>query len=714
MNKFIETLLSKYDPKEKELFLKAKFILITTVVVICALLITLIYTSYLGGLNTNVIFAEVVGFSIMLLALGMLIKGKYELAIHIILITGFFTTWMVLFLEDISILSKLDTIVFIIGLLAVMPLMFFRNRKPMVIYFILNMIVFIIFNYYLYLTAGLTKIERLDYFFDNTIVMIFVFFVAYALFAIYQQTLSTLKVELADRKKAEEALKKSENLFRLITGHTSALVSIHDAAGCYIFVSTSYEQLGYKPEELIGKSGLTMMEEEDKKTFLELLEKAKTGKMPGTFLSSRLKDKKGGIHYCSGSFDTVLKSDGSLEGVICVLEDITQLRKAQTEKIKALTLAADAEKMALVGQIAGKMAHDFNNILGVVMGNTELALIDCPDDETGKRLKLILDQTIHGKNLTKNLVAFAKDQEPKQEFFDVAEKMELIIALLKKDLEDIRVIREYSSTMPELLADPGMIEHAIVNLVQNSIHATSLVKNPEITIRTYHRNECIFIEIEDNGCGIPEEFLKEIFEPSFTLKGNKDKDAMYKPDIKGTGYGMSNVKRYVEQHKGYLAVQSEIQKGTILTISLPVIKKELTNNEKEDIEKGIVCFEKYILLIEDEQSISEVQHNILTHEPCNHKVDIAGSGKAATDLFDKNKYDLISLDYILPGELNGMDVYQYIRKTDTSVPILFVSGNIEFLESIKALKQKDPYIDHVSKPCRNIDYLDSINKLFEI
>ncbi len=85
----------------------------------------------------------------------------------------------------------------------------------------------------------------------------------------------------------------------------------------------------------------------------------------------------------------------------------------------------------------------------------------------------------------------------------------------------------------------------------------------------------------------------------------------------------------------------------------------------------------------------------------------------AVDLFDRNKYDLVSLDYVLLGELSGMDVYNHIRQTNNTIPILFVSGNLDFLESIKALKHKDPCIDHVSKPCKNKDYIDRIHELME-
>jgi signal transduction histidine kinase/ActR/RegA family two-component response regulator len=444
---------------------------------------------------------------------------------------------------------------------------------------------------------------------------------------------------------------------------------------------------------------------------LEHLADARKREISKAFLDYRLRDKKGGIHYFRGSFDAVSKPDGSIERIVCVGEDITELRRAQTEKVEAMALAAETEKLALVGQIAGKMAHDFNNILGVVMGNAELALMDCPHDNTRKTLELIFEQTLRGKNLTRNLVAFARDQEPRQEFFSIDEKMDLVINILKKDLEGIRVARQYGHSIPELLADPGMVEHAVVNLLQNSIHALSLVKQPKIIVRTYCKGEFIVLEIEDNGCGIPAEFLKEIFEPSFTLKGSKDMAGMYKTGIRGTGYGMSNVKKYIEQHKGRISISSELKKGTKVSISLPIIKKELTQEEIKEIKKENIRSGKYILLVEDEQAISDVQRRILTQEPLHHRVDIAANGQAAIDLVNKNSYDVISLDYILPGELTGMDVYHHIRTKNKIVPVLFISGNIEFLESIKDLKQRDPNIDHLSKPCKNMDYIGSIHKL---
>jgi len=291
--------------------------------------------------------------------------------------------------------------------------------------------------------------------------------------------------------------------------------------------------------------------------------------------------------------------------------------------------------------------------------------------------------------------------------------MDLVISLMKKDLEPIELVKEYEQGIPDLIADPGMIEHALVNLIQNAIHAVSKTKQPKLVVKAFCEGNHIGLKIIDNGCGIPKEHMADIFEPSFTLKGSQDMAGAYSPDIKGTGYGMSNVMRYIDQHQGGVYVESQVDKGTTFIIRLPLIHRELTNDEKEELASSVLETGKNILLVEDDTAISDIQYRILTQKPCCHKVTVATNGKMALDLFFKKPYDLVSLDYLLPGKINGMDVYNEIQKADKTMPVLFVSGNIEFLESIDQLKQQ-PQIDYLSKPCENKDYLQAINKLLSI
>jgi CheY-like chemotaxis protein len=231
-------------------------------------------------------------------------------------------------------------------------------------------------------------------------------------------------------------------------------------------------------------------------------------------------------------------------------------------------------------------------------------------------------------------------------------------------------------------------------------------------LKAYPQGDKVYFEIEDNGCGIPKEHQDSIYTPSFTLKGGHDKTGSYKSEIQGTGYGMSNVKKYiVEKHKGDISLESEVGKGTRITVALRIIKNQLSSAEKKEVVKSQIYDKRRILLVEDESAIADVQYQILTKEPFGHIVSMAVNGQAAIDGFDRNKFDAVSLDYMLPGNINGLDVYNHIRKCDKDIPVMFISGNIEFLESIQKLREKDPNIEHLSKPVDNLDYVNKINEL---
>lgn len=524
-----------------------------------------------------------------------------------------------------------------------------------------------------------------------------------------------LKKESQIRKKAQEELAESEKRYRLLYKNAPAgMYEIDFVANKFIKVNEimcSYT--GYTEKEFLEIDPIKLLTPKSQAKYINRLRVfLEKGEMPSEIVEYEVVKKDGGIIGAVLHTENTVK-DGNLVSAQVVVHDITQLKKAEDEKIRAQKIAGEHEKMALVGQIAGKMAHDFNNILGIIMGNAELSMLDAKDPEAKASFELIFEQTLRGKNLTKNLVAFAKDHEPRQKYFNLNEKINLVLGLLKNDLKTIRLIKNFHLEMPDILADPGMIEHAIVNLVQNSIHAVSLKKNPLIKIRTDVDRKSVRFEIEDNGCGIPKTYIDDIYEPSFSLKGSRDTQQAYSLEIKGTGYGMSNVKKYIELHKGTINVESTQGEGTLFSITLPLFSKELTPEEKKSLKSDDIVSEKRILLVEDEKEISDIQQRVLTQNPCNHSVDVASTAALAIELFDSNTYDAVSLDYVLSGKVTGMDVYNHIRKLNRNIPVLFISGNFTFLESIKDLMIKDPYIDHLSKPCRNKDYISSINRLLK-
>jgi len=513
------------------------------------------------------------------------------------------------------------------------------------------------------------------------------------------------------RTEAIQALEKSEKKYEAITNSAQDAIFCKDGNRRYTFVNPAMAELfNCKREDLIGKTPEELFDPLNAGIVVEVDNRTFDGERVSEIRTLSINGKEYTFHTIQAPLDIV---DGRVTSISGIVRDMTAQRDVEKEKVRAEHRSVEQEKHALVGRVAGKISHDFNNILGVIMGHSELALMGCKEEATQKALELIHSQTLRGRNLTRNLIAFARDQEPRQEYIKINEKIDLVVNLMKKEMEGVFLSKEFGRDLPDILADPGMMEHAMVNLLQNSLHALSTQAHPLITLRTFCSNDQVCFEVEDNGCGIPKEHLDVIFDPSFTLKGGRDTAGSYGKDIKGTGYGLSNVRKYIDQHRGSIRVRSEFGAGTCFTVCLPVIKKDLTEDEKENILKSGPQTGKAILIVEDEPAIFDVQHRILTDDPCRHTVDIAQNGRTALDLLDRNHYDLVSLDYMLPGNVTGMDIYRHIRETDQTLPILFISGNIEFLESVKELKSNDAQVDHLSKPCRNQEYIERINGLLE-
>jgi PAS domain S-box-containing protein len=526
-------------------------------------------------------------------------------------------------------------------------------------------------------------------------------------FSTIEQQGEVLAIENQQRKIAEHHLQKSRKKYRDMVELLPIPVSEYDLDLNTLYANkAARDWFGYTEAEFNSGINISHLTENGSlKTILSQIKYQKTGQ-PLKSIALKLKRKDGSTLWGQATFAVISKDDKPFAFRTCFV-DLSEQKKAE----KAQLYAAEQKKLALVGQVAGKIAHDFNNILAAIMGNTEIALTDCQDPNMEKTLKLLLEQSERGATLTRNLVAFSKDQEIKEDFFNVNEKVELVLNLLKKELQNIELTKELYSDLPRLLADPGMIEHALVNIIQNAVHATSTTLRPEITIKTYESDCNILIEIRDNGCGIPHQHRKDIYDPAFTLKGEQDKTGSYDSRIMGTGYGMSNVKKYMDLNKGTISFTSQLDKGTTFILSFPVTEKKLTAKEKAFFSAKPIVTRQKILLVEDEKTIASIQSDILTRSPFYHSTVLAPDGRKAMELFDSQSFDLVSLDYMLKGVDTGLDVYRHIRNADKQIPVIFVSGNMKFLKSVEELKSSDPFVEHLSKPHRNLVYLNTVNGL---
>ncbi|MCG8689561.1 MAG: PAS domain-containing protein, partial [Desulfobacterales bacterium] len=299
---------------------------------------------------------------------------------------------------------------------------------------------------------------------------------------------TTLNAEILAREKAQDEEQRMARILDQAISQSPSGIVIADAPDMRIHTANraAFEIRGQLPDKISEQH--VRMAFDDWEIFDTELRRYPVEKLPlfrairgGEIVRNEeiiVKDLQDRDHWLIVNASPVTDSRGEIVAGIVIFHDITTRKQIEKEKLDAQKFALEQAKHALVGQVAGKMAHDFNNILGVIMGNAELALVECRNREMKRIFSLILGQTHRGKNLTKNLVAFARDQEPKQAFFHLNGKIDLVLDLMKKDLARIWVETRYEPDLPKLLADPGMIEHMLVNLIQNAVHAVSRADRP--------------------------------------------------------------------------------------------------------------------------------------------------------------------------------------------------------------------------------------------
>ncbi|THB74569.1 MAG: PAS domain S-box protein [Desulfobacteraceae bacterium] len=593
MNRFLLIFLKRYDPENKELFLKAKFVLITTLTVILTLSSILLYTSWLVGMDNIVVAAELTAFAIMLCALVMLIRGRYGMAIHTILITGFTTVWAILFMTpNISMLTNVDTIVFIIGLMAAMPLMFFKSRTPMVVYFGVNFLLFIGFNLYLKQVGNLSVKEHLDYFFDNATVMIFVFFISFTLFSIYQEALNRLKNELLEKKHTERALKESENRLWLHLQNTPIGAVSMDLNYVINGWNPAAEKIfGYTESQAVG-SHITdlIIPEQSRHEVISVFEQLLSGSGGKRNINNNM-TQSGQTIICDWYNTLIDNNDGEQIGIASLVNDITEQKKTEEMMIQT-------EKMMSVGGLAAGMAHEINNPLAGMMQSAQVihqrlckplpsnmeaadklgiqlsALRQYMEDrDILNHLDNIHQSGSHASKIIRNMLSFSQKGPTQKSLHHLEDLIDSTLELAlndydlktEYDFKKIRIVREVEPGLPAIACEKTKIQQVLFNIIKNASQAINQEMpdhpSPTITIRLRNRPGCIHIEIQDNGPGMDPDVRKRIFEPFFTTK---DVD-------KGTGLGLSvSYFIIVDDHGGEMEVDSAPGKGTTFTLMLPL------------------------------------------------------------------------------------------------------------------------------------------------
>lgn len=353
-----------------------------------------------------------------------------------------------------------------------------------------------------------------------------------------------------------------------------------------------------------------------------------------------------------------------------------QLEKETMEKLKLKDQLMQSQKMEAIGQLAGGVAHDFNNQLGGIIGSAELIKHYTDNEKIIKYSDLILSAAQSSANLTKQLLAFARKGKETSMPVDLNKTIIQITQLLQRSLDKkIDIVHDFQSYNMFTIGDPAQLENAILNIAINAGHAmpeggsltfsTSIVDLKENSPYNLPADCYACIKIADTGIGMSSEVMERIFEPFFTTK---DKD-------KGTGLGLSATYGTIQQHSGSITVDSEQGKGSVFTILLPASHENVLG----DREKGQTLSDissTRILLIDDEEVILFTVSEMLNAMNC--AVETASDGYKGIEIFkqDPEKFDVIILDKIMP-RMSGLEVYLKLKEIKDDVKVILASGYSE-------------------------------------
>jgi len=472
-------------------------------------------------------------------------------------------------------------------------------------------------------------------------------------------------------KRAEEALRESEERYRLLADNVSDVIWTMDLNFKFTYFSPSIKQaLGYTPEEIISKRPDEVITpasyELVKKVIAEEMEIEMKGQ--GDLLRSRTVEveevrKDGTTLWVEIKASFLRDANNKAIGILGITRDIDERKKMETQLIQT-------EKLAAVGTLAYGIAHEFNNILAGMLANAELGLITQDSRQIKECFEIIADNSHRAASITNNLLAFARQKEARKELIDITEPLRSVLAVTRRDLEKLNLeIAEKFKPIPKIYCDAGQLSEVFLNMITNARDAMR-EKGGVLTIQVESDRDNIRIIFKDTGCGIPKELKGKIFEPFVTSKG-----ALGGSEIPGTGLGLFLSYGIIDGYQGKIEVESKVGKGTQFIISIPVSKnlppqpvQEIKNEPSGEIERKLK-----ILLVDDEETIVSGLKKFL--ESRGHQVTSSLRGNEGLKLFKKDKFDLVLSDITMP-DMDGIELIKKIKEQDQKTRVIVITGHI--------------------------------------
>jgi two-component system cell cycle sensor histidine kinase/response regulator CckA len=468
--------------------------------------------------------------------------------------------------------------------------------------------------------------------------------------------------DVTEIKKNEQALRESEEKYKKLVEDSHDIIYIRSFNRLLFVNDKACDITGYSREELYEKDIFELIHHDDRERVKEIAKNGLRGKKSPNTFAARIITKEGDVLYVECSFSKIVYQGNP--ATLGAVKDITKYRKLEQEIRKT-------EKLKSLGILAGGIAHDFNNLLTGILGNLSLAQLEA-EGEMSKMLKEAKSASDQAKTLTQQLLTFSKGGEP------VIETTSIVYPIMDSAnfaLRGSNVKCEYHfpQNLWKVKVDTGQISQVIQNLVINAdqampnggkikIEAKNIVLRDEHTL-PLDKGKYVKVIVEDKGVGIPDKHLLNIFDPYFSTKQ------------KGSGLGLATVYSIIQNHGGYITVDSKVGLGTIFYIYLPAVEEEI-GEEVED-KSATLTGQGKILLMDDEYIVREVSCRML--EKMGYNVEFASNGEEAVKKYKealgfKEPFDVVILDLTISGGMGGKEAIKELKEIDSKVTAIVSSG----------------------------------------